>query len=301
MVKIDFKSFFNGVKATIEKDKNIDIQIKNLIKKDGFNFNDYFKNCSDTLDIIPTLQKTNEYFIKNCEIHIDENLVIVPIETEIYFANNYFFDGMCYMNELQKGFLKDEKDEKKERFGKLYFHRDKKNDILSLKTTMGGMDICLSGNDEEDEKEQKYYYLSILIRSAFIINGIKEKDLKSGINNVVKEVINNICEEKDDKQEKLKTIKTIEKEKIVLSNRKETTINIDNIFCQSRIVGNKYHEGTKIYKLNCLNLGESLTKENKEKNKYKYDYLFLNLIKQKFYTETKKQDIENNFKKQKRS
>ncbi len=274
MGKITFKSFFNGVKKTIEEDKKIDIQIKNLIKKDDFNFNDYFKNCSNTLDIIPILQKVNEYFIKNCEIHIDD-LKIYPVETEIYFANDLFYDGMCHMNELQRN--------NKDRFGKLYFHRYKDtedSEIRCIKTKIGGMDICLS---DTDKNNTKYYYLSILIRSAFI-NGIGEDNLFSGINNICKEII------KKRKQKDFESIKKDLKEniekKIVLYNREQQNINMDNIFFQKRIVKTYYSKCIDLYKLNCLNLGK--------------DYKYLNIIKEKqnFYKKQKnikiiKNDFEN--------
>lgn len=275
--EINSKDFFKKVKEKIIADTNIENY--NLVKEtiDEKNLNDYFKDCIDTKTIIPILQKVNEYFLKNCEIYID-NLTIYPIETEIYFVNDRFHDGMCHMNELQKGFIEDENGEKKERFGKLYFHRIKdkyiqckikwgqrKKDPIDFKR--GGVDVCLSCDEN--------YYLSILIRSAFI-NG----KLFSGINNICREIIN-VFEPKGCLQcffNKLENIKYL-----VI---KEMDKNIDsNIFKQPRIVGKKTHEGTKTYELNCLNLGKYLSDENN------YEYLKKIKISYSIYTQTKKQEI----------
>lgn len=295
--EINATDFFKAIIEEIEKDNNINKKIRELIKTKDFNLKKYFENCENVDDIIPILQKINEYFLRNYEIHIDENLIIRPIETEIYFANtNGCYDGMCHMNELQKGFIKDEKGENKERFGKLYFHRkgkSKDNKILCAnpKTTWGGVDVCLS--DSQD------YCLSILIRSALFINKIKKDELVSGTRNICNKIKEKCFDNKDSLQTFFKNLEKKEDNKVRIFKRND--YEQANIFFQPRISGKEYYRKTIEYKLNCLNLGESLTKENKEKNKYKYDYLFLNLIKQNFYTETKKQDIENNFKKQKRS
>lgn len=231
MEKITFDSFFNEVKKTIEEE-NIDIQIKNLIKKDDFNFNDYFESCSDAKEIIPILKTINKYFLKSCEIYIDD-LEIYPIETEIYFVNDWFHDGMCHMNNLQK-----------QHFGQLYFHRYKNSTTINL--CRGGVDLCISDGN---------YYLSILIRSAFI-NGI----FFSGITKIREKIITNIIRKETEKidEEDIKKIKGKEAEIKLSCNRNKDIceqINIDNIFFQPRISGDKY-TGAKKHELNCLNLGE---------------------------------------------
>lgn len=301
MGEISSDNFFEAVKKEIEKDNNINKEVKELIKATDFDLKKHFENCEDINDAIPILQEINKKFITEYKIQINYNnkdLTIIPIETEIYFSkvsSEKPDDGMCHINELQKGFVEDEKGENKERFGKLYFHRkgkSKDNKILcaNSKTTWGGVDVCLS--DSQD------YCLSILIRSALFINKIEKDELVSGTRNIC----NKIKEKCFDNKDSLQTFfKNLEKKE---DNKEDNKVRIfkrndyeqANIFCQPRISGKEYYRKTIEYKLNCLNLGESLTKENKEKNKYKYDYLFLNFIKQNFYTETKKQDIENNFK-----
>ncbi|MBR4632267.1 MAG: hypothetical protein IKO48_02980 [Elusimicrobia bacterium] len=231
IIKAD--DFLKKTREEIISDKKIENY--NLVNEAIKNrtLNNYFEDCSDTKTIIPILQKVNEYFLKNYEINIDKDLIMRPIETEIYFANDLFYDGMCHKNELQKG--KD--DSGNDRFGKLYFHRYKDTEcskIICMKTKMGGMDICLA-----DVRDKNNYYLSILIRSAFINDKIF-----SGINNICKEIMNkcNI-----DEEYKLKKME----ESIVLVERKEENkVKQSNIFLQQRIFGRKYDKG---YKLNCLN------------------------------------------------
>ncbi len=153
--------------------------IKNIIE----DMNEYFENCKDINDdTIEILQNINKYFLKNYEIHLskdlvelDEDLIIRPIETEIYFANsNGCLDGMCHMNDLQKG-----TDKNGDRFGRLYFHRyhrkDKNDDSNIIKYYRGGVDVCFSEGD---------YYLSILIRGAYI-----NDKLFCGINKIMKEIL----------------------------------------------------------------------------------------------------------------
>ena len=117
MEKISPGNFFEEIeKETISYYDNKKNEKKNEKIKDVINGKliDYFENCSDTKIIIPILQKTNEYFIKNYEIqihHNDLNLTIIPIEAEIYFANKSCH-GACHENDRQQN-----------NFGKLYFHR----------------------------------------------------------------------------------------------------------------------------------------------------------------------------------
>ena len=99
-------------------------------------------------------------------------LKIYPVEVEIYYYKENIFDcGLCHKNELQKGFDTD----KNKRFGKLYFHRTGKNKGNKINTGQGGLDICLSLGD---------YYLSVLIRSAYI-----NDKLECGINKILQKVL----------------------------------------------------------------------------------------------------------------
>ena len=220
--------------------------MKDLKKFIDSRIQEIFDNFSDKDYMVSKLQEINKKFITDYKIQINcnnKNLTIIPIETEIYFSrfsNEKLIkdDGMCHINELQK-----------ERFGQLYFHRkgiSKDNKILCAnpKTTRGGVDVCLSSS--------KDYCLSILIRSAFI-NGTEKENLESGPRRICNR-IRNICF--DEKQGCLQSFfenLEISSTSVKLRNEK---INIDIICIQPRIVGTKYHKGTKMYKLNCLNLGE---------------------------------------------
>ena len=212
--EIKATAFFEAIKEEIEKDNNINKKIRELIKTKDFNLKKYFENCENVDDIIPILQKINEYFLRNYEIHIDENLIIRPIETEIYFANtNGCYDGMCHMNELQKGFIKDENGKAEERFGKLYFHRYKNSTTSNL--CRGGVDVCISNSEK--------YYLSILIRGAYINN-----QLFCGINKIMKKIL-----------EYQKDYKSIERDD-VLFEREDRYKNQKYFIYQNRIISGKY-------------------------------------------------------------
>lgn len=250
MEKINATDFFKAIEE--------ETKIKDI--------NKFFENCSDTRFIIPVLQKANEYFLKNCEIHID-NLIIYPIETEIYFVNDWFHDGMCHMNELQKN-----------KFGKLYFHRGYNNKIKCASTKnggRGGVDVCLSDSDD--------YYLSILIRSAFI-NGTEKENLESGPRRICNVIRDFLYQQDKSKQNISCFFEKLEKlEEIIQNRNRKENININNIFYQKRIEEKDYSKtDSKNKKLNCLNLGEEDGKDDKGKDNYKY----LNYIidrKQTFY------------------
>lgn len=220
--EIKAKDFFDEILKEIKNDKNTKIT----------DLNNYFENCEDINVAIPILQKTNEYFLKNYEIHLskdllkfDKDLIIRPIETEIYFSkihkdNTPADDGMCHMNDLQKGFVKDTNGENKERFGKLYFHRHRKkdkNDVSNkIKYDRGGVDVCISNSEK--------YYLSILIRGAYI-NG----ELFCGINKIMKEILEVTKE----------NLNCIEEEK-VLFPREDGYKNQEYFIYQNRIISGKY-------------------------------------------------------------
>ena len=122
--------------------------------------------------IVAQLQKINECFLRNVIIKINNRLEIYPVEVEsYYYKKGVFEDGYCHKNVLQKN-----------NFGKLYFHRASRSeskDALIDTSYYGGVDVCISDNDD--------YYLSILIRSAYIKNR-KEKDLIMGIHRVVNRI-----------------------------------------------------------------------------------------------------------------
>jgi len=221
-------------------------------------------------DIIQKLKEINKNFLKEYKIVINynnKNLTMIPIETEIYYYNEkdnkiIFDDGMCHKNVLQKN-----------NFGKLYFHRrDNDNKIKCASTKnrgRGGVDICISKGD---------YYLSILIRSAFI-NGTEKENLESGPRRICNRIRDFLYQ-----QDKYKNIscffEELERfEEIIQNREREKNINIENIFYQQRIVEKDYSKtDSKNQKLNCLNLGKN------------YQYLEW-IKKQHFYTGERKKEI----------
>lgn len=129
--------------------------------------------------IIKQLQEINKCFLRNVIIKINR-LEIYPVEVEIYYYDNkgIFQDENCHQNKLQKN-----------NFGKLYFHRasrSKSKDTLIDTSRYGGVDVCIS--DSED------YYLSILIRSAYIKNR-KEKETKKEFITGIHRIVNRITDE----------------------------------------------------------------------------------------------------------
>ena len=226
--------------------------------------NNFFENCKNINEALPILQKINKYFLINYKLNFEYEgkvINIIPIETEIYFSklnkDNRPDDGMCHMNDLQKGKDKNGND----RFGKLYFHRYsqkyKNDDSNKINYARGGVDVCISNS--------KDYYLSILIRSAFI-NDTKEENLYSGINNICKGIIRFYKPTKC-LQCFFKELEVIEE---LVIKRRNKEVNITNLFEQPRISNKEYSKKNK-ENLNCLNLGK--------------DYQYLNIInkKQTFY------------------
>lgn len=122
--------------------------------------------------IVNKLQEINICFLQNYIIKIDK-LEIYPIEVEIYYyKQGVFEDKSCHRNKLQK-----------ENFGKLYFHRASRSeskDALIDTSYYGGVDVCIS--DSED------YYLSILLRSAYIKDRNEKIYIKSGIHRIVNSI-----------------------------------------------------------------------------------------------------------------
>lgn len=188
-----------------------------------------FNNFSNKDYMISKLQEINKKFITDYKIQINYNnkdlIAIIPIETEIYFSklneDNKPDDGMCHMNELQKG---------KDRFGKLYFHRlkNKKTNLGQKKedpiSAQGGIDICLSNGN---------YFLSILIRGAYI-----NKNLFCGIKKIQQEVLDIL-----DIKQQYKKIKEDKLEDIIVLSPKENVDKDKNhkfFILQNRIIAGKY-------------------------------------------------------------
>lgn len=227
-------------------------------------------------EIVEQLKEINKCFLQNYIIKIND-LEIYPVEVEIYyFKDGVFEDENCHQNELQKN-----------HFGKLYFHRagrSKKEEALIDTNTYGGVDVCISKGD---------YYLSILIRSAYI-NELKKENLFSGINKISKKIINQCIQGKKDYCIDY-LLKNIEKIEDIINKRTEN-INIENIFYQPRISEDHYstkdevkgEKGKYKYPLNSLNLGK--------------DYEYLDIIKETKQTFYKKPEnikiIKDSFKKQ---
>jgi len=147
---------------------------------------------TDKEQIVKQLQEINDLFLTTYKLEIkynDKTITILPVETEIYFSNckeekcekqgkdkckqcehKIFHCGMIHNNDLQK-----------KHFGQLYFHRAGRSDRKEalIDTTRGGVDVCISDSSN--------YYLSILIRSAYIKHrNNKKPEIKSGIHKIVK-------------------------------------------------------------------------------------------------------------------
>lgn len=252
--KITAEEFF----ANIQKEKNIEKG---------------FEECENIEDIISILQKINDLFLTTYELEItckneEKTITISPVETEIYFSNEYCCDGMIHENERQK-----------KHFGQLYFHRIKNKDMqwktkdtdpIDIKS--GGVDICLSNNDK--------YYLSVLIRSAYIKEvDILDMTLVSGITKTPNKLIKHM-RIKDECIEGL--LRYIEKESVIVKREKKTYV---NIFHQPRISGKNYKDFSKDkgkfkFLLNSLNKG---------KNDEILKHIILD-FKQSFYEKYKKQE-----------
>ncbi len=204
-----------------------------------YNINKFLEE-EDAKIIVPILKKINEYFLRNYEIRIG-NLKVCPIETEIYFANNsYHGHGACHESIYQKN-----------KFGKLYFHRYKDSEkIICVSTdTRGGVDVCISDGE---------YYLSILIRSAYVNN-----DLVIGTRNVVDKILQN----KDNNIDRLKKIENSIK---LIKSKKNLNKEIMN---HCRIKGTEYFSSYNYLKqaeLNCF-LEEEQGNLAKKNNIYKLD------------------------------
>lgn len=237
------------------------------------------KETIDKYKIVKKLQEVNNCFLTEYKLKFKyegKTINIIPIETEIYYQNEnidkkIFEDKMIHKNELQQ-----------KRFGQLYFHRKgilKDNKILCATTkTWGGVDVCLSDSDD--------YYLSILIRSAFITRDIKvfKNNIEEKIYFVsgIRKICNTIKNFFNPQENLLKFFGKIE-DKTNIIQAQEGEINTDNIFYQQRISGKDFSQKDLEYqKLNCLNLGPN--------------YQYLEWIKnQRFYTVTKKGEIKDRF------
>ncbi len=214
--------------------ENLKKEINKLIKLSSFD------------EIVSKLQKINDMFLNGYFLNVSW-IKIVPIETEIYYFNEGIFDcGMIHKNGLQKN-----------NFAGLYFHRfnNKSNNIKCAKTTMGGMDVCLSCGK---------YFLSILIRSAYINN-----EIISGTNKICQKLKNFLILPKENNPQRF--FERLEKEnRNVIFKKDKTTKN--KVFHQKRIEGIKYSSKNN-YELNSLICNE------------------LSNINHNFYTQKRKNEI----------
>lgn len=239
--------------------ENVENIIKSNTKKDC-KYNDYFETCSATKEIIPILQKINDLFLTTYKLEIkynDKTITILPVETEIYFSScknreckkniceqcNNFYDGMIYENERQKN-----------NFGQLYFHRiqyeskdmdmywgAKSTDPIDLKS--GGVDVCISNSDN--------YYLSILIRSAYI-NCFEKENLVSGINMICKKIIKKMRKSDECIEYLLKNIEQ-KNNNVIIERDKNEKMKDKNILHQPRISENHY-SSMSTYSLNSIDI-----------------------------------------------
>ncbi|MBO4707130.1 MAG: hypothetical protein J5594_01035 [Elusimicrobiaceae bacterium] len=237
-----------------EDKENIKDKIKDLYKMDTKNEEDIGKQ----------LHEINKFFLKNYKLNIDDT-EIIPIETEIYYGIKkendtefIFYDGMIHGDPLQKN-----------RFGQIYFHRNKNN--RKINHSSGGVDICLS-LDEKDLFEgnfpYKNYYLSILLRSILIKKG-KEEQFISGVNTIQEyfyyETISKIILDLEEKQN------------IIKEDKDKYT---HEIHSQKRIQNGERKENDKFNNLNSFILG---TKNNC------YEYLDKSKLKPKTINKIKEE------------
>ncbi len=224
------------------------------------------KETTDKIKIVEKLQEINECFLQNYIIKIYK-LEIYPVEVESYYYNYnkidkklIFDDGLCHKNELQNGFV--DNSEERKRFGKIYFHRRSPSKDCKINTGYGGIDICLSLGD---------YFLSILIRSAYINN-----KMECGINKILQRVLEIKRWTKVDEKLERK-YKDIENEENVLKQRDYKIYN--SFISHPRIKNNEYFKDNK-YLLNTFTFDE------------------LKNLKNNFYTQKRKNEIRDKYKPQ---
>lgn len=210
------------------------------------------ENLCNKDDIVTQLQKINMCFLQKYMIVVND-LKIYPVEVESYYYKKLVFEDLiCHQNKLQRN-----------RFGKLYFHRKGKFKDDKISTGYGGIDLCLSLGD---------YFLSILIRSAYINNGNK---IECGINKILQKILGIKQFAKVTKDLMAKCI-NIEKCKVL----EKKDCNIYNSFCSHpRIKDKKYFYEYEKFKDNKYPL-----------NTFAYDEL--KNLKNNFYTRKRIKNIE---------
>ena len=194
------------------------------------------------------LQKINILFLKNYKLRINE-IEIIPIQTEIYYGIKkendkefIFYDGMIHCDPLQKN-----------RFGQLYFHRYKNK--RKICHSSGGVDVCLSLDEEDVSGEvfpYKNYYLSILLRSIFIIEKNKKEQFISGVNTIQEWFYYN---------EISRIVLELEEKRDIITEDKDK--HPYKIYSQKRIQNGERKEKDEFKNLNSFILGT-------EKNHYEY-------------------------------
>ncbi|KAA6332972.1 hypothetical protein EZS27_018568 [termite gut metagenome] len=149
---------------------------------------------------VKILQETNTLFLTKYMLEIDDNFRLYPIEVEAYYYNEKNFPDTCvHQNKLQKN-----------NFNKLYFHRASKEPDKSFLYDRGGVDVCISDDDN--------YYFGILIRSAWIKD---EEEPICGPGRLTRYIVEHICGDKIIKkitEKEIVKIEELEKKSIIRVN-----------------------------------------------------------------------------------
>lgn len=89
---------------------------------------------------IKELQEINRLLLTEYMLEIAEDFRVHLTEIEAYYYNEKSFLDICvHRNELQT---------KKERFGKLYFHRQGNRAVHKIVFNRGGLDLCLLNSNK---------------------------------------------------------------------------------------------------------------------------------------------------------
>ncbi len=239
------------------------------------------KNKKDD-EIEDQLQKINICFLNNYIIEIS-NLKIYPVEVESYYYNKKFFkDQSVHKYKFQRD---------KNHFGNLYFHRYKNSENINF--CRGGFDVCLCeydkvfDKDEDFNKDENAYCLSILIRSAYINS---KEELVCGINKLLRRIYNisyrqKISDEVKEKYKNFEDEKDEKDEKIINIIKHDN--NYINFKHHPRIINNKYFCEHVKYK------NDPIAK--KKLNTFIFDKLDELVKKSKFYTKTRKASLEKSY------
>ena len=219
-------------------------QIKSLVEQ--------LKPLTDKNNIVSKLQKINECFLQNYMINI-YGLKIYPVEIEIYYYKKHIFeDEICHRHDLQKD---------EQHFGKLYFHRcgrSRKKEANIDISNRGGFDICIF--QQSKQEENKEYYLSILIRGAYI------KGKLYYMNKILQYIIKSNKNYSNDCNENRVYLEGLEKKQESVLEKKDKNITCENYILQPRINNGKYFKKEDYgeyaeYRLNTLMNKEEIYKD----------------------------------------